>query len=161
MTWLRCVQFFAGLTLLLCTVSMTCAADPVTKTDGTDWTAWEDEEEELEVWDPIEPFNRGMFWFNDKLYFYLLKPVAKGYRFVVPEPGREAVDNVFTNLSAPVRVLNSFLQGKVQNGSQRTDGARENTHYLFQFRPRAETRAFSPRLLENLPFGQAFPFRFG
>src|SRR5512147_1456836 len=65
------------------------------------------------VWDPIEPVNRGIFWFNDKLYFYALKPIAKGYRAVVPEPGREAVGNVFTNLGAPVRIVNNALQGKV------------------------------------------------
>ena len=65
------------------------------------------------VWDPIEPVNRGIFWFNDKLYFYALKPIAKGYRTVVPEPGREAVANVFTNLGAPVRIVNNALQGKV------------------------------------------------
>jgi phospholipid-binding lipoprotein MlaA len=65
------------------------------------------------VWDPIEPVNRGIFWFNDKLYFYALKPIAKGYRAVVPEPGREAVANVFTNLGAPARIVNNALQGKV------------------------------------------------
>jgi len=77
-----------------------------------DWTELDEDDQELEVWDPIEPFNRGMFWFNDKLYFYLLKPVAKGYRFVTPEPVRESVGNFFHNLAAPVRVLNSLLQGK-------------------------------------------------
>jgi phospholipid-binding lipoprotein MlaA len=65
------------------------------------------------VWDPLEPFNRGVFWVNDKLYLYALKPLAKGYRIVVPEPGREAVGNVFNNLGAPVRIVNNALQGKV------------------------------------------------
>lgn len=64
-------------------------------------------------WDPIEPVNRGFFWFNDKFYRYALKPVARGYRAVVPEPGRKAVGNVFTNLGAPVRIANNVLQGKV------------------------------------------------
>jgi phospholipid-binding lipoprotein MlaA len=41
-----------------------------------------------------------------------LKPVAKGYRFIAPEPVRESVGNFFHNLAAPVRVLNSLLQGK-------------------------------------------------
>ncbi|TLM68209.1 MAG: VacJ family lipoprotein [Deltaproteobacteria bacterium] len=65
------------------------------------------------VWDPIEPVNRGFFWVNDKLYFYFLKPVARGYRAAVPEPGRVAVRNVFRNLDAPVRIVNNALQGKV------------------------------------------------
>jgi phospholipid-binding lipoprotein MlaA len=71
-----------------------------------------EDEELLEVWDPIEPVNRAFFWFNDKLYFYLLKPVARGYRRAVPEPWRVSVKNFFSNLAAPVRIINSGLQGK-------------------------------------------------
>ena len=70
-----------------------------------------EDEELLEVWDPIEPVNRAFFWFNDKLYFYLLKPVARGYR-KVPEPWRISVKNFFSNLTAPVRIINAGLQGK-------------------------------------------------
>jgi len=77
-----------------------------------DWTQLDADEEELVVWDPIEPFNRGMFWFNDKLYFSLIKPVARGYRVVTPEPVRESVGNVFRNLAAPVRIANALLQLK-------------------------------------------------
>jgi phospholipid-binding lipoprotein MlaA len=88
------------------------AAQPESVQAEVDWTELDEDDQELEVWDPLEPFNRGMFWFNDKLYFYLLKPVAKGYRFVAPEPVRESVGNFFVNLAAPVRVLNSLLQGK-------------------------------------------------
>lgn len=70
--------------------------------------------ETLEVFDPIEPFNRGMFWFNDKLYFYLFKPIARGYR-VVPEPARKSVSNFFSNLGTPVRFANSLLQLKMED----------------------------------------------
>jgi len=80
-----------------------------------DWTTLPADEQELEVWDPLAPFNRGMFWFNDKLYFYALKPVARGYRAVTPEPVRESVGNFFHNLAAPVRIVNSLLQFKVTN----------------------------------------------
>ena len=72
----------------------------------------DDDDEILDVWDPIEPFNRGMFWFNDKLYFWLMKPIARGYRWITPEPFRVAVGNVFTNLATPVRFVNAGLQGK-------------------------------------------------
>jgi len=61
--------------------------------------------------DPLEPVNRAIFWFNDRLYFYLLKPVARGYR-VVPEGVRSSIANFFTNIRAPVRVLNALLQLK-------------------------------------------------
>jgi phospholipid-binding lipoprotein MlaA len=67
-----------------------------------------------EIYDPIEPFNRGMFWVNDKLYFYLFKPVARGYR-VVPEPARQSVSNFFSNLGTPVRFVNSLLQFKFED----------------------------------------------
>lgn len=67
--------------------------------------------EKREVPDPFEPLNRASFWFNDKFYFYLFKPVARAYR-IVPEPARRSVSNVFTNLKAPVRFINSLLQLK-------------------------------------------------
>ena len=63
------------------------------------------------VADPIEPFNRAMFWFNDKLYFYFLKPIARVYR-VVPEDIRVSVANFFSNLGAPVRAINAGFQAK-------------------------------------------------
>ncbi len=66
----------------------------------------------VHVADPIEPFNRAMFHFNDKLYFWVLKPVAKGYRYLVPTPIRIGVNNFFYNLIAPVRMVNCILQGK-------------------------------------------------
>ena len=62
--------------------------------------------------DPLEPLNRAIFVFNDKLYFWLLKPVARGYGFVVPEPGRVAINRFFTNLYTPIRLINSLLQFK-------------------------------------------------
>lgn len=74
------------------------------------------EEEILKVRDPLEPVNRGIFWFNDKLYFYLLKPVARGLR-VVPEPARVSVGNFFDNLAAPVRLANKLLQFKPGDAS--------------------------------------------
>ncbi len=69
-----------------------------------------DDMEEFIVSDPLEPINRGIFWFNDKLYFYLMKPVARGFRRVVPEPMRVSVQHFFSNLASPVRIINSGLQ---------------------------------------------------
>ncbi len=60
--------------------------------------------------DPWEPFNRAMHTFNDRLYFWLFKPVAQGYNMVVPEPARVSVSNFFSNLRAPVRLVNCVLQ---------------------------------------------------
>ncbi len=73
-----------------------------------------DDVEEIAVSDPFESFNRGMFWFNDKFYFYLLKPVAKVYRNV-PEPARVSVSNFFSNLTTPIRFVNALMQGKIHD----------------------------------------------
>lgn len=66
------------------------------------------------VADPLEPFNRAVFAFNDRFYFWLLRPVAKGYAFVVPEGVRVSVGNFFSNLATPIRFTNSLLQGKLK-----------------------------------------------
>jgi phospholipid-binding lipoprotein MlaA len=71
-----------------------------------------EEDDEVFISDPLEPLNRGIFWFNDKLYFYLFKPAARGYRWAVPEPWRISVQNAFSNLATPIRFVNSGLQGK-------------------------------------------------
>jgi len=86
------------------------AAD--TPQDDEEMFEFDEDEKQYSVSDPLEPVNRGIFWFNDKLYFYLFKPVARGYRWAVPEPWRVAVQNVFSNLASPVRILNAGLQGK-------------------------------------------------
>jgi phospholipid-binding lipoprotein MlaA len=89
---------------------------------GTDDYLLEDEEEiyddedefaeEEEVSDSLEPWNRAMFVFNDKLYFMVMKPVAENYRDIFPQTVRIYTANFFTNLYFPVRFLNSLLQGK-------------------------------------------------
>jgi phospholipid-binding lipoprotein MlaA len=67
-------------------------------------------EERVEIADPLEPFNRAIHQFNDKLYFWALKPVAQGYKIVVPEPARISVKNFFSNLGFPSRFLSCLLQ---------------------------------------------------
>jgi len=67
-------------------------------------------EERVTIADPIEPFNRAMYHFNDKMYFWMLKPVAQGYKEVVPEPARVSVKNFFSNLGFPARFVSCLLQ---------------------------------------------------
>lgn len=64
------------------------------------------------VADPLEPLNRAFFAFNDKLYFWVLKPVSKGYSLVVPTVVRECAGNFFFNIKTPVRLVNAALQAK-------------------------------------------------
>ena len=72
------------------------------------------EVEESGIADPLEPFNRAMYHFNDKLYFWVLKPVAQGYGKIVPEPARVGVSNFFTNLASPIRIRELPASGKLQ-----------------------------------------------
>lgn len=62
--------------------------------------------------DPIEPWNRAMYHFNDKFYFWLWKPMTEGYKYVVPEDFRVLFGNLFKNIKAPVRIINNLLQGR-------------------------------------------------
>jgi len=85
-------------------------ADPL-----EDLGAYLDEEEGAVtsgVADPLAPWNRAMFVFNDRFYFWVLKPVARGYRAVFPSPVRVGVQNFFRNLGTPARFANCVLQAK-------------------------------------------------
>jgi phospholipid-binding lipoprotein MlaA len=62
--------------------------------------------------DPFEKFNRAMFTFNGKVDRYFARPVARGYRRVVPRPVRTGISNFFRNLREPIVILNGLLQGK-------------------------------------------------
>ncbi|MFQ5787903.1 MAG: MlaA family lipoprotein, partial [Thermodesulfobacteriota bacterium] len=64
------------------------------------------------VKDPIQPFNRAMFTFNDKMYYWFFRPLSKGYKAAVPEPARLGVRNFFTNIRMPIRFFNCIFQGK-------------------------------------------------
>ncbi len=82
--------------------------------DKSDEDFFDDEFEEtkVEVADPFSPWNRAMFHFNDKLYFWALKPLARGYKAVTPDFVRTGVKNFFVNLTTPIRLVNCILQAK-------------------------------------------------
>lgn len=66
--------------------------------------------------DPWESFNRKVFAFNDAIDEALFKPVAEGYRKVVPSPVRQGVSNFFGNIGDVWSATNHLLQGKVEPG---------------------------------------------
>ena len=91
------------------------------KTEDKDFNEFEKEfgdvtldTQEKGVSDPLRGYNRFMFNVNDKLYFWILKPVAQGYGAVIPEGGRVAINRFFKNLSFPIRFVNNALQGKLE-----------------------------------------------
>lgn len=85
------------------------------------------QEERVEIADPLEPFNRAMHQFNDKLYFWALKPVAQGYKAIVPEPARVSVKNFFSNLGFPARFLSCLLQADFSGAATETGRFTINT----------------------------------
>jgi phospholipid-binding lipoprotein MlaA len=68
--------------------------------------------EPQKVADPLEKFNRAMFHFNDKLYFWFLKPVSRVYQAFIPQGVRICIRNAYHNVLMPVRLLNCSFQGK-------------------------------------------------
>ena len=62
--------------------------------------------------DPLEGFNRAMYSFNDGFDEAIGKPVATGYRNVLPAPIRTWVRNFFSNIGDLLIGANNLLQGK-------------------------------------------------
>jgi len=67
------------------------------------------------VADPLYYFNYAMYSFNDILYFALLKPIATGYKAIMPTIVRQGVNNFFYNLLFPVRFSNNLFQGEIKD----------------------------------------------
>jgi len=67
-----------------------------------------------EEYDPWEPMNVNVFEFNRQLDRFVLKPVAKGYNFVMPDLVQVGISNIFSNLRFAPRFLNNVFQGKLK-----------------------------------------------
>lgn len=101
-------RLVAGAAALMAVAMLSgCASTGDTRTGGM--------EAERHPDDPWEGFNRRVFAFNDALDRAVLRPVARGYRAVTPQPLQTGVGNVFSNLGEPRTALNSVLQGKFGN----------------------------------------------
>jgi phospholipid-binding lipoprotein MlaA len=78
---------------------------------------WEDEDDWLFADGPdpaerdaIEGSNRFCFGFNEAFYEYVADPIARGFAWLVPEPGRRALHRFFENLDSPALLINDMLQ---------------------------------------------------
>ncbi len=67
-----------------------------------------------EEYDPWEFLNTKVFEFNRQVDRYVLKPVAQGYDFIMPDFVQVGISNMFYNLRFPQRFLNNVFQGKGQ-----------------------------------------------
>jgi phospholipid-binding lipoprotein MlaA len=79
--------------------------DPLADKDGTD-------SGEIEEYDPWEKVNVVTFEFNYKLDKYVVKPVAKGYNFIMPDIAQRGIFNFFQNIRFVPRLLNNVFQAK-------------------------------------------------
>ena len=68
--------------------------------------------------DPFEPFNRGVFRFNDSVDEAILRPVATAYRNSLPLPVRTGVNNFFGNLGDVWNFANSVMQLRLRASAE-------------------------------------------
>jgi phospholipid-binding lipoprotein MlaA len=109
------ILILSGMFMILLCIQAAYAADtPAVQSGPVDDEAYMDEAEPtVSIADPLSGLNRAVFEFNDKMYFWALKPIAQGYKAVIPTPVRQGFLNFFHNLKSPVRIVNCFLQGKM------------------------------------------------
>ena len=72
--------------------------------------------------DRFETLNRQVFYINDRLDHFALRPAAVTYRKLMPNPLEKGVDNIFSNLDEVTNVVNDVLQGKFSQAAH--DGGR-------------------------------------
>ena len=72
----------------------------------------------VEDYDPWAPFNTAIFSFNRKVDRYVLKPVAKAWDKIVPDPVERSLKRAFDNLSMPRRLVNNLFQLKLKGAGQ-------------------------------------------
>lgn len=68
----------------------------------------------LQVYDPLESWNRRLYHFNYRFDQWVFLPLADGYRRVTPDVLESGVHNFFSNLDEVPSLANSLLQLKGQ-----------------------------------------------
>lgn len=77
-------------------------------------------QEQAENIDPLESINRPLFAFNDGLDRFVVRPLAIGYDFILPDFAQRGMGNFFANLYDANAVVNSLLQGRLEGTAQST-----------------------------------------
>jgi phospholipid-binding lipoprotein MlaA len=89
------------------------SADQLEEDPFYDPFAKSDEPAGGEEYDPWEPVNTQIFEFNRQVDRWVLKPAARGYNAVVPNPVQIGISNLFYNIRFPSRLINNLAQGKL------------------------------------------------
>jgi len=71
-----------------------------------------------ELKDPLVGYNRWMYEVNESLYDNFMEPLAKGWRFIVPEDFRIVIRNAFDNALSPVKLVSSLIQGDFEKSGR-------------------------------------------
>lgn len=71
-------------------------------------------ESDIDEYDPWEPLNTKVFEFNRQIDRWILKPVARAYNFIMPDPLQLGISNFFYNIRVTPRFVNNVAQGKVK-----------------------------------------------
>jgi phospholipid-binding lipoprotein MlaA len=110
------ILILSGMFMIMIGIQAAYSTDsPTAQASLSDDEEYMDEAEPpVSIADPLSGLNRAVFEFNDKLYFWALKPIAQGYKAVIPTPVRQGIRNFLHNLESPVRIVNCFLQGKME-----------------------------------------------
>jgi phospholipid-binding lipoprotein MlaA len=69
---------------------------------------------DVEVYDPIEGFNRGAYRFNYYFDKYLFLPIVAGYQFIMPDYAEDRVSNFVDNVYEFNNFTNNLLQLKLK-----------------------------------------------
>jgi phospholipid-binding lipoprotein MlaA len=72
----------------------------------------------LQVYDPLELWNRRVYHFNYRFDQWVFLPIVNGYRYVTPNLVQSGVSNFFSNLGDVPNLLNSLLQFKGKRSLQ-------------------------------------------
>lgn len=91
--------------------SLSTAADDFAEFDEFD-DEFSDAKYDEAIHDPLVGLNRVMFVVNDKLYFWVMNPLATSYKKITPDVFRIGVRNFFDNAAFPIRLVNNTLQFK-------------------------------------------------
>lgn len=82
--------------------------------------AWADEEKAEGTSDPLETLNRFTSGLNTVLRKGFIDPAVDLYQYVTPDPIETAISNAASNLSEPVTIGSSLLQGDTENAGKAT-----------------------------------------
>ncbi|PPE03732.1 MlaA family lipoprotein [Holospora curviuscula] len=64
------------------------------------------------IWDPLEPWNRGVFIFNQAIEHVIWEPILTVYKTLIPSYGQTAVHNVLQHVKMPINIISLGLQGE-------------------------------------------------